>query len=589
MNRTQDLLSLVTRLNYQLSNRRKLQFVLILFFSIFTSFSEILSIGAIYPFIGVLTSPKDFLLILSNYTIFSELLSYSTNQILFVVTLVFIIAIIFSNLFKIALLWFQTRFSFGLGSDLSNLIFKKTLHQNYEIHLSRNSSEIITTMTSKLISVISQVILPILTLLSSIIIIIIIILGLLIFNPSITLITFLVIAIIYFLIALFSRKKLLIDSTIINNESVKLIKVTQEGLGGIRDILLNNSQDFYSIMYRNSDIPLRKAQARVTFVGIMPRFLIEMFAMIFMVLLAYKLSLNNNGVVTALPILGTLVLSSQRILPLFQQIFSNWASIKGSQIALIDVLELLEQNTFSRVNLENQTIKIEFKSRIKFKNLGFKYSETGPFILKDVNIEISKGSRVGIIGTTGSGKSTFVDLIMRLLVPKAGEIYIDNDLLDNCNYKDWQSQIAHVPQSIYLSDSTIAENIAFGIPRSEIDLDLVKLAAKKAQISDTIENWNHGYETLVGERGARLSGGQRQRIGIARAMYKNAKIIIFDEATSALDNETEKSVIESIQNLDKELTILIIAHRLTNLKNCNIILKIENTGITEITNYTHLN
>jgi ABC-type multidrug transport system fused ATPase/permease subunit len=581
----QNLLSLLRRLYCHINIRRKVQFILLIIFSVITSFSEILSIGAIYPFIGVLTSPQKFLSILTNYSFLNHFLKYNTNQFLILITIVFIIAIIISNFFKIALLWSQSRFSFGLGSDLSNSVFKKTLLQNYEVHLSRNSSEIISTMSSKLISVISQVILPILTLISSIIIIIFIVLGLLIFNPSITLLTFLGIAIIYLLIALFSRKKLLKDSNIINKESNILIKIIQEGLGGIRDILLNNSQEFYCSIYRKSDISLRKAQARVTFVGIMPRYLIEMFAMIFMVLLAYKLTLNTDGVVLALPILGTLVLSSQRILPLFQQIFGNWASIKGSQSAFIDVLELLEQETSSVINFENHSNKIAFNNAIKFNNVYFKYSASDQFILKNINIEIKKGARVGIIGTTGSGKSTFVDLIMRLLIPNNGEIYIDNVLLDEKNYKDWKSKIAHVPQSIYLSDSTIAENIAFGIPSSEIDFDLVKDAAKKAQISDTIEKWKNGYQTLVGERGARLSGGQKQRIGIARAMYKNAKIIIFDEATSALDNETEKSVIESIENLDKDLTIFIIAHRLTTLKNCNIILKIENSGISEVTNY----
>ena len=229
-----------------------------------------------------------------------------------------------------------------------------------------------------------------------------------------------------------------------------------------------------------------------------------------------------------------------------------------------------------------------FQTAITLKDLGFRYARHSPWVLRNVNLQIPKGSRVGFIGVTGSGKSTLLDIVMGLLCPTEGALQIDNTPVDLQNTRAWQAHISHVPQAIYLSDTSIAENIAFGVQAELIDLKLVKLAAQQAQIAETVEGWRNGYDTLVGERGVRLSGGQRQRIGIARALYKRANVIVFDEATSALDNETEAAVMQAVETLGRDITILIIAHRVTTLKNCDQIVELANGGIKAVGGYEQM-
>jgi len=269
-------------------------------------------------------------------------------------------------------------------------------------------------------------------------------------------------------------------------------------------------------------------------------------------------------------------------LPLLQLIYTSYIQIKGNENNIQDAIELLDQD------LPDNHLYIEpliFQEKIWLKNLGFKYNLYEPWIFRNINLEIPKGSRFGFIGSTGSGKSTLLDVFMGLLDPTEGGLFIDGYSICPKNIRAWQSHISHVPQSVYLADASIAENIAFGIPYEKIDLDRVKKSAEQAKLSKLIEGLCQGYSTLVGERGVRLSGGQRQRIGIARALYKRANVIIFDEATSALDSETEEEVMLSIEALGREITILIIAHRLTTLRNCDLIYKLDNGGIYLVGDY----
>jgi ATP-binding cassette subfamily B protein len=228
---------------------------------------------------------------------------------------------------------------------------------------------------------------------------------------------------------------------------------------------------------------------------------------------------------------------------------------------------------------------IPFKKDIRLTQLSFRYQSESPFVLNGLNLTIPKGSRVGFIGTTGSGKSTLLDIIMSLLEPSAGTLQIDGQVLNSHNQRGWQAHIAHVPQAIFLADSTIEENIAFGVPKAQIDPARVRQAAQQAQIANAIESWPQDYQTLVGERGILLSGGQRQRIGIARALYKQADIIIFDEATNALDGETEQAVMQAIEGLSQDITLLIIAHRLTTLRNCTHVVELAGGRIKRAGSY----
>jgi ATP-binding cassette subfamily B protein len=304
-----------------------------------------------------------------------------------------------------------------------------------------------------------------------------------------------------------------------------------------------------------------------------------------MVLISFlALDLTRRGLDTAIPLLGSLVLGSQRLLPIMQQAYGSWTSLQGSLSSLTDILNLLNQPMPLKID-QNSIRPINFEKSIDFINVSFTYNENNSFTLNNISFNIKKGDRIGFVGTTGSGKSTILDIIMGLLVPTEGKIEIDGCPITAKNYRNWQSHIAHVPQSIFLSDSTILENIAFGVPSSKINSEEVVNAAKKAHIHDTIIELNEGYLTRVGERGIRLSGGQRQRIGIARALYKKADVIILDEATSALDNLTEQDVMSSIDQLEDNLTIIIVAHRITTLKSCDKIIELTNGQICFIGTY----
>jgi ATP-binding cassette subfamily B protein len=267
-----------------------------------------------------------------------------------------------------------------------------------------------------------------------------------------------------------------------------------------------------------------------------------------------------------------------------QQAYSAWSSINGRKASLMDVLDLLDQALPEYANAP-PAIPLPFENSIVFDQLSFRYNLQTQYVLQDINLTISKGSRIGFIGTTGSGKSTLLDMVMGLLQPTDGVLQVDGVAITSANNRAWQAHIAHVPQAIFLADGTIEENIAFGVPPEQICPERVRQAAEQAQIARSIEGWPNQYRTLVGERGVRLSGGQRQRIGIARALYKRADVIVFDEATSALDSETEHAVMHAIESLSKDLTLLIIAHRISTLKNCTQIVELSEGLVKQVCSY----
>ncbi len=550
---------------------------------VIASLGEVISIGAVLPFLGVLVDPQK----VFDSELASPIIKFlninNADDFLFPLTLVFVIAAIISGMMRILLLWAQTRFGHAIGADLSFKIYRNTLYQNYSVHLSRNSSEIIAGITEKANGVVGQIILPLLVLSSSLLLMIAIMVTLLSIDPIVALSAFICFGMIYSIIILATKRRLYINGKRISSLLSKRLKALHEGLGGIRDVILDGSQSTYASIYRSADIPLRHAQASNQVIAGSPRFGIEALGMVLIAVLAYSLVKSGGGIGNAIPVLGALAIGAQRMLPVLQQGYSSWSNIKGSEVVLNDALELLEQP------LQNNEIEtgdiISFNKYIEFKNLYFRYSPDGPWVLRDLDLKIKKGSKIGFIGATGSGKTTLLDIIMGLLEGSSGKFLIDDTIINNNNRCSWRANIAHVPQSIYLSDSTIAENIAFGIPLEKINIKRVKIAAKMAQISETIEGWSSQYDMTVGERGVRLSGGQRQRIGIARAIYKKANVIVFDEATSALDNMTERAVMDSIDKISRDITILIIAHRLTSLSGCDIIMQLQNGRIIKKGSY----
>jgi ATP-binding cassette subfamily B protein len=552
------------------------------------SVAEVVSIGAVVPFLGALTSPE---IIFSNPSVapYLDMFGITSNKVLLaMVTGVFITAGIIAGLLRLALLWVTTRLSFSTGADLSYDIYCRTLNQSYEVHISRNSSQVITGITTKANAVIINVIVPLLIVVSSLGLMIAILMTLFAIDPLISIVSILGFGMLYSIIAVLSRKRLRENGKHIAEKSNQVMKALQEGLGGIRNILIDGTQEKFGLEYRKADLQLRYSQGDNLFLSQSPRFGMESLGMVLIGVLAYVMSQQPGGLDSTIPILGAMALGAQRSLPLLQRIYLGWASLQGGLASLNDILDLLDQAE-SEVRSNSARKIMTFQSSIDFTNLSYRYrDEKSPWIFKDMSLRIRKGSRLGVIGDTGSGKTTFVDLLMGLLEPTEGAVSIDRVKLTKSNMPDWQLHIAHVPQVVYLADSSIAENIAFGVAKEEIDMDRVIECSKQAHIHDLIETWVEKYEAFVGERGVKLSGGQIQRIGIARALYKRADVIVFDEATSALDSKTEQLVIEAIESLSSDLTIVMIAHRLSTLRNCDQLIRLGAGGILEQGSYVEL-
>lgn len=562
---------LLKRLWQYIQPKRRWQLALLMLLSLIVSCAEVASIGAILPFLGVLVAPEH---ILSNPWghKMTELLGTSdVGTLLLAMTVLFASAALFAGTIRMLHLFAQTRICYAIGADLGLEIYRKTLYQPYSVHVMRNSSEVIAGISSKAKALVGSMLVPVATIISSAIILGMITVSLIWLDPAMALSVFSGLGGIYLMIVFVFRRRLAQYSQHISTSQNQIIKALQEGLGGIRDVLIDGTQEIYCRIYRQADMPFRTASANIQIISGSPRYAVESLAMVFIAFLAYFSVIHTGKISSVIPVLGTLTLGAQRMLPVLQQAFLAWTSIKGGQAAVRDAIDLLDQPL---PLASEHDAALPFTHTINLKNVEFRYDSRKASVLCDVDLVLKKGSRIGIIGATGSGKSTLLDILMGLLSPTGGELFVDGVSISSHNMRSWQKHIAHVPQSIFLADVSVAENIAFGVPYHDIDMRRVRTVAQFAQIAEAIEEWENGYDTVIGERGVRLSGGQRQRIGIARALYKNADVLVLDEATSALDNETERLVMASLESLGKELTIIIVAHRLSTLSACSHIVEL---------------
>ena len=568
---------LTKKLFLLMERRRRYQFLILLTLMIITSMFEVISIGAVIPFLGVLIEPSNIFELPAAQSFIQFLGVDQPTQIIFPISALFAFAVLMAGAMRLLLLWASVKFSFILGVDLSVGIFTQVINQPYIAHTKQNSSDIISAISIKIVQVINGVVLSVLNMISSFIIIIAIITILLIINPGASLIAILFFSSLYLFFYLYVKQKLKVNSLNIARESNSLIKILQEALGGIRDIIIDGNQNFYRSIFWRADLVFRKSLGNNLFITNSPRYFMETFGVLLIVLLAYMLSTQSEkSFADGIPVLGALALGAQRLLPVMQIFYNSWGNIKGTHFVLEEVLVFLNINDSKTMNVIINNCA--FEKNIRLKDVSFGYDENSLPAINKINIDIKKGDCIGIIGKTGSGKSTLIDIMMGLLDPTHGTLEVDENVITSSNRRAWQSRIAHVPQNIYLSDSTLEENIAFGIPVEEIDSSLVRRAAISANIDSVINEWPLKYKTILGERGIRLSGGQRQRIGIARALYKQADVLFLDEATSSVDSITESSIMKAIEKLGNDVTLIIIAHRITTLKNCSRILELTNEG-----------
>ena len=563
---------------------RKRSYFFLVLLMIAAAIAELVSIGAILPFLAVLTSPESItsLPYIGQYLYFDN-----TNDLVLLATIVFASAAVMSGIVRLFLLRHLTNLSFRTGTEIATLAYSKALNRPYQSHVLSNSSELISTITGKTHSAIFTTLIPCLTIISSIFILSIISSALIFFDPVIALSAILVIGLTYSVVSIFSRRKLVQGSMVIAKKNDEVIRILQESLGGIREIIIDNTHNLYVKSFKDIDYEFRMAQSSRTIIGQSPRYWMEAIGMVLIAAFSYYLAMTSESFTSVVPILGTIALAAQRMLPVMQLAYASWANIQSGSYSIEDILDILKEDNMlaAEDDIENSFL---FQKEITLNDVNFYYQDSKEPTLKNINLTINKGQKIGIVGESGSGKSTLMDIMMGLLVPSSGSIYIDSKEINKSNMKLWQSNISHVSQSIFLIDASVNENIAFGVSSNEIDNDLISSASKSSESYDFISKMQDGFDSRVGERGTQLSGGQLQRIGIARALYKRKEVLFFDEATSALDLMTEDKIMNNIYNYEDSITMVMIAHRIETLKNCDFIIEMHDGEIKAIVSYNEL-
>ena len=570
-----------------LESKRKYQLFFTLCLMILTSIFELFSLASLIPFISVLINPEQVLdigiinLILNFFNISSR------EEIILFCTLIFISIALISSTIRILSLWCNTRVVALVGNDLSCLAYQKTLHQKYQTHISRNSSDIVSTLVTE----INDLVLAlnyVLIILSNTFISISIVFTLFLISWKIAISSLGIFSLTYYLISRITQEKIQKRGLLISNSAKVQLKSMQESFGGIRDLILDNNFYSYEKKYFETDYIKRIKFAEINFLGFFPRFLMEGFSLAIFAFIGVLLLKSSNNSEKILPILGATALGIQKLLPSMQQTYSGLSAVKGYKKVMDNVLSYLNQKSFNTFSHKKYK-PLLFRKKIELKDISFRYKGSNLDIIKNVNLEINKGEFIGIIGKTGCGKSTFLDIVMGLIQPTEGTIKIDNkNIFDPQNKKNlqrWQASFSHVPQNIYLLDDSIVNNIIMNSNVEEINYKLLKDSCAKAEIYDFVKNTKYNFQTKIGERGVLISGGQLQRIGIARALYKDLDLLILDEATSSLDKDTEDKVMKNLLKLKNNITIIAIAHRTSTLSNCDRVFKFENAELNQVKNY----
>ncbi len=561
-----------------LSLKRKIQLFLLVGFSIFVSLMEMVTVGSVVPFVSSIVNAE---LLIGNKLVLTlqEIFNVKNNDdLIFLFATLFVIFAIITGLCRSVLVYFISRYSNVVLAQIGSELYNKKLNETYINFISKSSDEIISLISSKLLQIYG-VISGVLLFLTSLILFVSLIGILLFIDLKLTLISISVFGILYLLVVLTFRKTLLANSKIVSQNQTLMVKSLQEGVGSIRDIILNGSQKIYInsfsklIFQRGLKVAINDLLAQS------PRFLLETIGIVLISSFLFFFYTTDSGIISLFPVLSALALGAQKIMPLMNIMYTNYASALANAHQLNEAMEVLREKTEIISEDYNQE-EILFEKKISIKNLYFKYKDHLPYVIENVNFEITKGSKIGIIGKTGVGKSTILDVIMGLLAPTRGKIFIDDYEINKKNTNLWRKKVTHVPQDIFLINGTILENIAFGVEEKKIDKLKVENSSKNASIFDFINSLPNKFNERVGERGIKLSGGQKQRIGIARALYKNSELIILDEATNALDSDTEKKIISSIDNL-KNITVLMVAHRVNTLKNFDKVFEIKDGSIKE--------
>ena len=588
MKKLLSLLALLKKVISILDNKEKIFFYYLSSAFFFVAIIETFGVVLIIPFIEIASNPE---IINSNYqlNLINDFFQFSnTNSFILFLGISYFFYLIFSQAFKAVIMYLQLRYTFSLESSISKRLLESYLRQTYSWFLDKHSGDMGKGILSEVAETIHYSLTPLLGMISQLFLTTLLIILIVLVNPLVALITLLFLLLLNLLI--FNKVKNWIKLIGVNKvkHNQRRYKTVVEAFGAIKEIKLSGIEKIYSNKFSSAANDFSTANSNVQIVSILPKYLLEALSFGFLILfILYNLSLGNN-LTEVLPILSMFAFAALRLIPAFQQIFSSLNKINFSTKGLDDILYRLNENKDLKISKKTNN-SLQIKNKIEINNLNFVYPNSNRIALNKINLSIQSGKKIGIVGSTGSGKTTLIDILLGLLKPTNGEISLDGNKISKLGLREWQNSIGYVPQNIFLSDKTIAENIAFGLSLEELDIERVKEVCKIASLHNFItEELEQNYFTEVGERGIRLSGGQRQRIGIARALYNNPSLLVLDEATSALDNLTEKVIIESIANHSKNITTIIIAHRLNTIKNCDCIYYLDKGEIKSYGTYEEL-
>ncbi|XKH59524.1 ABC transporter ATP-binding protein/permease [Halomonas sediminis] len=505
--------------------------------------------------------------------------------------------LLLAAVFSMYTTWRLALYSAQVGAELSSRLYRYYLHQPWLFHSSQNTSDLVNKVSAEVQRVTTKIINPAMELNAKSVMVTLMTLAIFLYNPVVAISGLVIFIGAYLLLYQTVRRFLTIHGKRVSEAQSKRFKLMSEGFGGIKDLLLLHRQAGFTSRFEKASNRIARGQGVTQGLSEAPRYAIELVAFGSLILLVlYLLNLYEGNLGAILPALSIYALAGFKMLPGFQKIYTSITKIRGN-LAAYDTIR--EDLTASRSESEKGYAAIEAqpdarltpwvpRREIKLQDVVFDYPGTRALALDGLTLTIPVNQMVGLVGASGSGKSTAVDLLLGLVEPQKGQILIDDVPLTQENLRHWQAGIGFVPQQIFLSDASILENVAFAIDRKDIDVERVKEALHMAQLDDLIEKFPEGLETRIGERGVQISGGQRQRLGIARALYQQARVLVFDEATSALDGITERRVMEDIQRFSGQMTVVLIAHRLATVKECDIIYMLEDGRVSDAGTYDDL-
>ena len=584
------MFKLVSELFSLLTVKQRRQFYFLQILVVFMAVMEILGVASIIPFMTLVGDANQ----LQEETFIAQVYTASginsETKFLFMLGIAVMMMLFIATTISSFTIWKICMFSNKIGAEISERLYTHYLKQNWLFHASGSSASLTNKIAIDTIRVTSAIILPFMQMNAKSILAFLMVLGIFAFNPIVAIIIFSIFAFSYSILFTIVRMRLIQNGRIITRVNEKRFRLMNEGFGGIKDVLLLGRDNDFIKRFNKTGNSLAYSLGTNDALANVPRYIMELVAFgstITVVLFLIVYYESDLGVI--LPILSVYALAGVKLLPAFQSIYTCIAKIRASTPAFESIQDDLinSKKTKSNYVKENNTFLVP-KKQISLENISFKYPNKNDLVINNVNISIPVNSIVGLVGPSGSGKSTLIDILLGLIEPYKGSMKIDDKVIDDSNRRAWQNTIGFVAQNIYLSEGSIAENVAFGIPQDEINYDKVHQALKLAHLDELISKYENGVHTRVGERGVQLSGGQRQRIGIARALYYKSEVLVFDEATSSLDGISEKKIMQAINNFSGKKTIIMIAHRLKTVQKCDQIFFLDKGQIIDNGTYQEL-